>query len=196
MANTIKLKKSSVPAKSPQVGDLDFGELAINYADGNLFFKTANNVIATLSSTQFVSVSGNVTGGNIFTAGNVSATGNVHGNYIVGNGRALTGINSISDGTSNVVVVAASGNVVVAVGGVADTAIFGQGSFYVQGPMTTPRVLNTSAAMADGVNGIMIGPLTLGNAANISIPDGSALTIFEPSNTDVDGGDAELTFIT
>jgi hypothetical protein len=36
--------------------------------------------------------SGNVTGGNIRTAGVVSATGNVTGNYFIGNGSQLTGI--------------------------------------------------------------------------------------------------------
>ena len=36
--------------------------------------------------------SGNVTGGNIRTAGQVSATGNVTGNYFLGNGSQLTGI--------------------------------------------------------------------------------------------------------
>ena len=42
----IFLKKSSVPGKVPQLGDLEYGELAINYADGVLRFKTANNEIA------------------------------------------------------------------------------------------------------------------------------------------------------
>jgi hypothetical protein len=36
--------------------------------------------------------SGNVTGGNIRTAGQVSATGNVTGNYFLGNGSQLTGV--------------------------------------------------------------------------------------------------------
>lgn len=200
MANTIKLKKSSVAAKVPQASDLDYGELAINYADGSLFFKTSSNAVSTLASTQFVSVSGNVTSGNILTAGLISATGNVSGNYFIGNGALLTGIDtspeSISYGNSNVAVVAVDGNVSVAINGSSNVAVFGQGSFFVQGPMATPRVLNHSAVMADGVNGIMIGPVTLGGSGNISIPDGSALTVFEPSNNNVDGGDAALTFIT
>jgi hypothetical protein len=75
MSNTIKLKKSSVAAKVPLASDLDYGELAINYTDGNLFFKNSNNNIQTLTSTQFVSVTGNVTG-----------------NYFIGDGSLLTGI--------------------------------------------------------------------------------------------------------
>jgi hypothetical protein len=77
MTNKITLKRSSQAAKVPEPGDLDYGELALNFTDGNLFFKSNANVITTLASTQFVSVTGNVTGGNLVTAGQVSATGNI-----------------------------------------------------------------------------------------------------------------------
>ena len=80
MTNPIKIKRSSVANKIPQPGDLDYGELAINYTDGNLFFKDSNNTVQTLVSTQFVSVAGNITG-------NV-----VSGNVFVGNGAGLTGV--------------------------------------------------------------------------------------------------------
>ena len=45
MANKVLLKKSSVTAKVPLVGDLDYGELALNYTDEKLYFKNASNVI-------------------------------------------------------------------------------------------------------------------------------------------------------
>lgn len=45
MANNIIIKKSSVVAKIPLVTDLAYGELALNYADGKLYFKTATNNI-------------------------------------------------------------------------------------------------------------------------------------------------------
>jgi hypothetical protein len=48
MANTkVILKKSGVTGNTP--GSLQHGELAINYADGLLFYKNANNVISTIS---------------------------------------------------------------------------------------------------------------------------------------------------
>ncbi len=81
MSNKITIKRSAVPGKVPVPGDLEYGEFAINYADGNLFFKDSSNSIATLASTQFVSVTGNVT-----------AVGNISGNYFIGNGSQLTGI--------------------------------------------------------------------------------------------------------
>lgn len=49
MATNIKLKRSSVVGKQPQVSDLDYGELALNYADGVLYFKNASNSIAQIS---------------------------------------------------------------------------------------------------------------------------------------------------
>lgn len=42
----ILIKRSSVPGKTPVSGDLQYGELALNYADGVLRFKTADNEIA------------------------------------------------------------------------------------------------------------------------------------------------------
>jgi len=48
MANKILLKKSSIPAKIPQPDDLVYGELALNYADGKLYYKTSDNVIGSI----------------------------------------------------------------------------------------------------------------------------------------------------
>ena len=92
MTNTVLLKRSSVANTAPAVGDLSYGELAINYNDGTLYFKDTSNAVTALASTKFVSVTGNVTGGNIITVGNVSATGNIAGDYFIGNGSQLTGI--------------------------------------------------------------------------------------------------------
>jgi hypothetical protein len=62
MSNTvISLKKSSTPSAEPTI--LANGELAINYADGKLFYKHANGTILPF----------NTTGGNAF--GTVNANG-------------------------------------------------------------------------------------------------------------------------
>ena len=50
MANKVLLKKSSTAAKVPLVTDLDYGELALNYTDGKLYYKTASNTIDTYAS--------------------------------------------------------------------------------------------------------------------------------------------------
>jgi hypothetical protein len=43
MANVIKIKNSGTSNAAPT--SLEYGELAINYADGVLFFKDSNNTI-------------------------------------------------------------------------------------------------------------------------------------------------------
>jgi hypothetical protein len=50
MSNKIVLKKSSVAAKVPLTTDLDYGELALNYADGKLYFKNSSNAISSFAS--------------------------------------------------------------------------------------------------------------------------------------------------
>jgi hypothetical protein len=58
MANTkLKLKKSSVVGRIPSAGDLEYGEIAINYADGRLYYKNSSNQIRSfLDSDQIVSL--------------------------------------------------------------------------------------------------------------------------------------------
>lgn len=49
MANTtVQLKKSGVSGNVPS--SLTYGELALNYADGKLFYKAANGSIASIST--------------------------------------------------------------------------------------------------------------------------------------------------
>lgn len=50
--NKIKLKKSSVPAKVPTLDDLSFGELALNFASGRLYYRTSNNHISSFVDTS------------------------------------------------------------------------------------------------------------------------------------------------
>lgn len=50
MTAKIILKKSSVTGKVPQPGDLDFGELALNYNDGALYYKKSDNTVQPLVS--------------------------------------------------------------------------------------------------------------------------------------------------
>jgi len=168
MTNTVQLKRSSVANSIPGAGNLVPGELAINYTDGNLFYKNNSNVVTVIASNKFVSVSGNVTG-----------------DYFIGNGSQLTGItstsNQITNGTSNVAIVAANGNVQVAVAAVANSVVMGAGSLFVQGPISTPKVINTLALVPNEVNAVMISPLTISASGNIFVPTDSTLTIFTPT---------------
>jgi hypothetical protein len=49
----LTLKKSSVANKVPATTDLVYGELALNYADGKLYYKTATNTISSIGGSTF-----------------------------------------------------------------------------------------------------------------------------------------------
>jgi hypothetical protein len=93
MANTILIKRSGTANAVPTSGQLANGEIAINYADGNLFYKDTGGTVTLLVSNKFVSVTGNIT-----------TTSNISGNYFIGNGSQLTGVVAVSSyGNANVV---------------------------------------------------------------------------------------------
>lgn len=50
----IILKRSSEPNKVPMLSDLVFGELALNYADGTLYYKDIDNTVRTINSDRLV----------------------------------------------------------------------------------------------------------------------------------------------
>jgi len=45
MSNTVTLKRSSVVGKVPQTSDLAFGEVALNFADGRLYYRNSSDQI-------------------------------------------------------------------------------------------------------------------------------------------------------
>jgi hypothetical protein len=71
MANKVLLKKSSVAAKVPLTTDLDYGELALNYADGKLHYKKSNGSTidhfpsAAVVATGYVAKTGDTMTGNL-----------------------------------------------------------------------------------------------------------------------------------
>ena len=181
MTNTVLLKRSSVPSSTPLAANLQYGELAINYSDGNLYYKNASNVVTIIASNQFLSVSGNVTSGNVFTSGQVSAAGNVTASFFIGDGSQLTGINaagnSISNGTSNVVIPVANGSVYISDDGVPNAAIFSSGSLTLAGSFATPKTITANSVVSANVNAMLLGPFNVAPGATITVPDSSTLYV-------------------
>ena len=193
MSNTILIKRSGTANAVPASGNLSLGELAINYQDGNLFYKDSGGTVQTIASKQFVSVSGNITGANvntgqlslsgnvisaINTTSNITTTANVSGNYILGNGYFLTGVitsvANINNGTSNITVVSSGGNITVGVGGVGNVVVFattGQfttGVVSASGNVTGGNVLTGGLISATG--NITGGNLIGSNLTSTRIP--------------------------
>ena len=78
------------------------------YANSNVAVSVAgiaNTAVFTSTGVNVpgaVSVTGNVTGGNLITGGLISATGNITGGNLLGNGRALTSLNASNLDTGTV----------------------------------------------------------------------------------------------
>ena len=174
MTNRIILKRSSVANSVPSAGALEYGELALNYTDGNLFFKTASNAVSLIASTQTANYSGNVTA-----------------SYFLGNGALLTGVitsvANINNGTSNVSVVSSGGNVTVGIGGVANIAEFSTtganvtGRFHATGNVSGNNLISDNGIVAPGnvrVGNILTDGYYYANGAPFSGGGGSGFTTF------------------
>jgi hypothetical protein len=99
------------------------------------------------------SVTGNVTGANIFTGGVVSATGNVTGNYFLGNVFFANGITAskVYNGNSEVNVTASGGNVNVSIGGTTNVAVFTTAGILVTGVASTSGNVTGSNVLTAGL---------------------------------------------
>lgn len=95
--STVKLKKSSVPGKIPLTSDLDFGEIAVNYADGVIYYKNTLTQIQSIGSVQSTplsitttTVSTSTTTGALQVAGGVGVGGNLYATAVYDNNKRVT----------------------------------------------------------------------------------------------------------
>ena len=144
-----------------------------------VFTPTGASVLGT------VVANGNVTGGNVTTAGVISATGNVTGNYFIGNGSQLTGIvasggAAITNGNSNVTV-GANANITVGVSGIGNVVVFAPTGEYVTGEVSatgniTGSYIYGNGAFLTGISGGGGGGANIANGTsnvNISTANGN-----------------------
>ena len=175
-------------------GNVDGG----NINTGGLVDATGNVTGGNLTTAGLVLATGNVTGGNITTAGVVEATGNVAGGNIttgakvvaVGNIDSTSGIfngdgfglsnipaanivglslSQIANGTSNVDIAAADGNITMAVNGVGDIVIVADDGIEVTGTTKSSGTITAPAFTAN--TGIFTGNgsgLTALTGANVT----------------------------
>ena len=82
MAQTVKLKRSSVASKVPTASDLELGELAMNTVDGKVYFEKNDGSpsVQTILTTDSQ------------TTGSIDLTGAVTASYFKGDGSALTNV--------------------------------------------------------------------------------------------------------
>ena len=82
MAQTVKLKRSSVASKVPTTSDLELGELAMNTVDGKVYFEKNDGSpsVQTILTTDSQ------------TTGTVELTGAVTASYFRGDGSKVTNV--------------------------------------------------------------------------------------------------------
>ena len=104
---------------------LTAGQLSLT---GNIVAATVSGNITggNIRTAGVVTATGNITGGNVLTAGQVSATGNITAAFFTGNGAGLTGVvasgnvgaaSKVQNGTSEINIPATNGNIVGNVSG-------------------------------------------------------------------------------
>jgi len=151
-----------------------------NLTSGGVVEVTGNVIGGNLTTVGLVSATGNVSGGNITTAGVVTATGNVSGGNLTtagnidttagifnGDGYGISNIaagnivglnlSGISNGTSNVDIATADGNITMSVNSVGNVAIITAtglevaGTAGISGTVTAPAfTANTGLFSGDG----------------------------------------------
>jgi hypothetical protein len=85
MAQNIKLKRSSVSGKVPTTAQLEPGEIAINTADGKLYFERDDSSIQTIVTTNAL-ITGSL---------NINGTVNVSGSIIASGSLTVRGTTSV-----------------------------------------------------------------------------------------------------
>jgi len=148
------------------VGNIDGSNVSLSgnlSAAGNITgeYLIANNAIVgnvsftdiftgNITANGFANIAGNVTGGNIITVGNVEATGNVAGDFFIGNGRFLSGIDTtlISNGATEVRTYE-NGNVAFTINGIANVVVVTENGITVVGNTDSGNV-NTGFVSVTG----------------------------------------------
>ena len=105
MAQTIKLKRTSVQGKIPTTSNIELGELAMNTYDGRIFFEKNNG---TPSVQEIITTDSEVTGSLNLNGAITASSLNITGNTTIDGDLTLGGQLTIGDATTDSVNVIAS----------------------------------------------------------------------------------------
>ena len=161
----VQFKRSSVAAKVPLITDLDYGELAVNYQDGILYYKTAGNTIGTIGSAP-TSIAASIITGTLGVAHGGSGLASITQNAVVlGNGTSA--LQAVAPG--------ASGNVLTSDGTtwVSTAATGGTGGFTGSNALiVNQQTQTTSQTIAAGTSAVTVGPYSLAPGAVLTVAAG------------------------
>lgn len=150
MSNKIILKKSSVTSKVPLTSDLDYGELALNYADGKIYYKNASNSISYIKN------------GEVTLADDTTTNAT---RYLVFEDITSGSMTSVNVASTKLTFTPSSGRL----------QSIGVGAS--SGVLEMANTVSANYAIASGYNAISAGPMTIQAGAELTIPDGSVWTV-------------------
>ena len=155
MANKVLLKKSSVGARVPTTSDLDYGELALNYADGKLYYKTSSNTIKSFTEdTSVVTLTGTQTLSNK-TLSAPSITGNITGD-VVATGY-LKSLNSSGDEGGEILLAKPQTNTALSGTGVTIDVYQNKIRFFEQGGSARGAYIDITACSGGATSNLLTG---------------------------------------
>jgi hypothetical protein len=176
----------------------------VAYVTAQISALSANSITNGTSSVAVIASGGNIranVGGSTITntyasglevTGLISATGNISGNFILGNGSQLTGIDatSIQSGTSNVRVASSGGNVTTSVGGTANVVVVSSTNVTITGDLSvTGNATLSGNILGDRIqNGTTtIDIQTASGNANITVGGASNVAVFTTTGANITG---------
>jgi hypothetical protein len=165
MSTTIRLKKSGATGNVPSNSSLEFGELALNYADGVLYYKDATNNISQISG----------------TSANTFETINANGTLI------------IADSNTDILTLLAGDNVFITGNGITDAITIGvrsNDSFFstATDTLATANVVNGVYSIATSAHAKANAPITI---KEVYASNATVINTFSDINTiqfDADSG--------
>ena len=175
MSNTILIKRSGTANAMPSSANLSLGELAINYTDGNLFYKDAGGTVKVIASNQTLTLTGNIAAGNINTAG----IANVGSLIVVGTSNLGNVANITIYGGSDGQVLQTDGTGNLSWTSAANISEIHNGNSNVEIPDVNGNVyINANAGSDQQWVFDTTGFLTLANTGVITSPVGTGIDIF------------------
>ena len=134
-------------------GNATAGNMIGNVISTGVISTTGNVTGGNILTGGIVSSTGTVTGGNIATGGTVSATGNITADYFFGNGSQLTGVDTtlIKNGSSNVRILTANGNISMDVNGTSNVVVVTQTGIDIVGTVSSSGNVTGANIFTGGV---------------------------------------------